>query len=98
MSEKPKKEKGESEEDYENRLELWYDETGKILYLIETETALDAYKELSDAVFNWDNLAEFVTNDGSIMKLRKHKESEPQWQIMTVDLKDIARAMLEKMG
>ena len=47
MSEKPKKQKDESEEDYHKRLEKWYDKTGNVIYLVKVEHTFDAFKIIS---------------------------------------------------
>jgi len=95
MSEKPKKQKDESEEDYHKRLEKWYDKIGNVIYLVKVEHTFNAYKELSEAVKGWDNLAKFVVEKGEIMKLRFNEEADDNWLIQAVPLEEIAVKMLE---
>jgi len=64
------------------------------LYIIVEEGELKPYQSIGEALENYGDLAEFVVHDRNIVCLTLKNKSD--WEIETVPLKDIAKAILER--
>ncbi len=73
----------------------WQIKTGRVLYLVKTSTSFKTYAKLTEAVENWNNLAEIVKNNDKISRLIHH--AIHGWVVGETPLRDVAVAILENM-